>query len=114
MHGAISAGRGGLIHLATRGARPAGTELDRPTLRRNGIDAMIGPIVACLRACHPKRVTGVNADCLPVAADNYGPSMFTLPERQANTLIPQALVVRGAVSARQTRFPIPLSIRACG
>ncbi|EUA23624.1 hypothetical protein I553_5668 [Mycobacterium xenopi 4042] len=44
MHGAISAGRGGLIHLATRGARPAGTELDRPTLRRNGIDAMIGPL----------------------------------------------------------------------
>ncbi|EUA52071.1 hypothetical protein I552_3018 [Mycobacterium xenopi 3993] len=34
----------GLIHLATRGARPAGTELDRPTLRRNGIDAMIGPL----------------------------------------------------------------------
>ncbi|EUA23645.1 hypothetical protein I553_5669 [Mycobacterium xenopi 4042] len=58
-------------------------------------------------------MTGVNADCLPVAADNYGPSMFTLPERQANTLIPQALVVRGAVSARQTRFPIPFqSVRA--
>jgi hypothetical protein len=29
-------------------------------------------------------------------------------------LLPGPLVVRGAVSAGQTRFPIPLSIRACG